>query len=265
MRRITIIANYKYEEGYIPPRCRKIRYRETSASARISFPCVSSDEAPVAFQHKDLNLKEGEYMEYRLFRNKLYTREIRKRAFYASEWLSYEEFESAVKNHKAGRCLWNHDEGMLHTEEACKKHLRSYYKDYLFVEMDGEIQVWVRSGEPRYHVCTFGLGHNHASTNYFIDTYYNSNIRKDWYFTALQHNEVVKKALEVAANRGDTDSFEGIKNGPVIEVLIPEAVHCKPNKEAGNGDPFMNEVESVICGTESSMEAGILTMMLAMR
>lgn len=265
MRRIYIKANYKYEEGYIPPRCRKVRYREASSVARISFPCVTPDEAPIAFRHLDLYLGEGEYVEYRLFRNKIYTREMSKRAFRESEWLRYEDLEKQVKERHTRSALRNLSAGEdLHAEDECKKYLRSIYKDYLFLEVDGELQVWKRSGEPRYHVLTFGYGHNHASTDYCIDTRYNHNIRKDWYFTALQHDEVVKKALEVAIDRGDTNSLEYIKNGPVIEVLIPEAVRCNPNKEAGDGDPFMNSIEDIIKKSSSSTEAGILTMALAM-
>ena len=264
MRRVKLKVNYKYQESYIPPRCRKPRYKETSAAAVISFPCVVPEEAPVAFRHMDC-WQEDVSIEYRLYKKQLYTRiKYSEKYCGAKGWWPYEAFQDFIMNSCSDHSLFSYKQGMPHDEAECRRYLRMLYQGYLLIETEDEMQVWEKAGEPRYYINTFGLGHNHASTGYFISTFYNKNVRKEWYFTALQHDAVVKKTLEVAAARGDTNSFENIRNGPVIEVLIPEAVRCSPNKEAGDGCSLMNQIESVIEGTESSGEAGILAIALTM-
>ena len=47
-----------------------------------------------------------------------------------------------------------------------------------------------------------------------------------------------------------------------IEVVLPELVHRNPQKDHGNGNPFLNSLESVITGSSSVTEAGLLAMAL---
>lgn len=251
---MEIVVNYKYEEEYIPPRCRKPRYRDTQASFIIDIPVLSPAQAPIAFRHEELH--KG-MIEYRLIGDKLYTR-VRwsNKRNGTNGWWPADELIERMGEENTWSCVRDYDIGPIHSPVECEKVLKAKYGCYIFIQsQDGELEVWELTGEPRYVIVTFGLGHNHASTNYFIETHYNPNICKERYFTALQYDKVVQETLHVAAARGDTNSFDSIKRGPKIEVLIPEAVHCKPAEEAGDGDPFQNMLEAITSGSSSSGEA----------
>lgn len=259
---MKIKISYKYEMPYIPPRCRKVRYREEIADCVLNVPIVFPDDAPIAFRHSDIFRGT---VEYRLSKGKLYRR-VRwdEKVCDASGFWPFEEFMKQIQSENTWSRVQTADFELAHSEAECKKALQAKYRNYLLIQNGGSIEVWQRTGEPRYVIITFGLGHNHASTNYFIETRYNNNISKNRYFTALQHDAAVKEALRVAARRGDTDSFQSILNGPVIEVLIPEAVKCNPAKEAGKGDPFMNQVEAMIDNSSSVNDAAVIAVAMAL-
>lgn len=259
---MKIKISYKYEMPYIPPRCRKVRYREEIADCLLDIPVVSPDDAPIAFRHGDVFRGT---IEYRFYKGKLYRR-VRwdEKVCDATGFWPFEEFMKRIQRENTWSRVQTANFELAHSEAECKKVLRAKYRDYLLIQSKTNIEVWQRTGEPRYVIVTFGLGHNHASTNYFIETRYNNNISKSRYFTALQHDAVVKETLRVAARRGDTHSFQSILNGPVIEVLIPEAVKCNPVKEAGKGDPFMNQLEVMIDGSSSANDAAIAAIAMAL-
>ena len=50
----------------------------------------------------------------------------------------------------------------------------------------------------------------------------------------------------------------------IIEVLMPELVTRNPQKEHGDGDSFINSIEEMINGADSSMEAGLLAIAMCM-
>ena len=94
--------------------------------------------------------------------------------------------------------------------------------------------MWTVTGEPRYVVNTFGLGHNHGGTGLFVEEYYNQNIAASNYFSALDGDKAVAYANKVAERRGDTNDVGKFEK--MIEVLIPEAVTIRPEVEHGEGD-----------------------------
>lgn len=101
--------------------------------------------------------------------------------------------------------------------------------------------------EPRYVICTFGLGNNHGGTGMFIDQHYNSNIPNTSYFTALEYDKACSYADSIAEQRGDNKSIPVRTNcGHQIEVLITEAVKLNPAKEHGEGCEFINGIEKGI-------------------
>lgn len=108
------------------------------------------------------------------------------------------------------------------------KEIRSSARN--LVSIDGI--MYETTSEPRYFVITFGLGRNHGGTGMGISHFYNSNLRKDLYFNALQYDEACRCGKEVANNRGDMESVRRIGYSK-IEVLMPEAVKLKPNKKRG--------------------------------
>jgi hypothetical protein len=123
--------------------------------------------------------------------------------------------------------------------------------------------IYVKKGEPRYSINTFGLGHNHGGTGFFVENFYNGNISKHNYFNALEREKAIEYGKSVALGRGDTESVDFIGERCNIEVLIPEAVKCKPQDEHGEGCPFINDAQSLIKNSESTFEAGIGVIALA--
>ena len=135
------------------------------------------------------------------------------------------------------------------------KKYREEVKRYLLI--DGA--VWGESGEPRYVVNTFGLGHNHGGTGLFVEEFYNSNIANKNYFSALDGDAAVAYANKVAERRGDTNDVGKFEK--MIEVLIPEAVTIRPLQEHGECDAFMNKIEAITEVAPDSTTAGLLAIM----
>lgn len=109
-----------------------------------------------------------------------------------------------------------------------------------------------------YVINTFGLGQNHGGTGFFITDCYNPNISNQNYFNALEREQAIAYGKRIAANRGDTESMEGMGKHAKIEVLLPEMVKRNPQKEHGEGDSFLNSLERLIEGSDSTAEAGLL-------
>ena len=253
---MKITAAYEYQESHIPPRCRKPRYRKIKKTMSVNIREITSSESPVAMIVTDYETRDSVYgicdIPYRWYKNKLYK----------------------VYRHQSGS-----NTGNLHTiddvvydinqygygypydtdEKQIKSDIRKAAKRYLII--DGEIHRAV--GEPRYCIYTFGLGHNHGGSSFSIDEHYNSNISKDRYFNALQREEAILFFNKTALGRGDNKSAN---ENPIdnIKVLIPEAVKCHPQKQHGKGCDFLNSLESVIAGSASKKDSGIMIMAMGM-
>ena len=93
----------------------------------------------------------------------------------------------------------------------------------------------------------------------FIQQWYNPNISKDCYFTALERDKAVAFAKEVALGRGDTKSVKEMGDGLDIEVRMPEMVRRNPHEEHGDGNPFMKKLESLVRKSDYQTEAALLT------
>lgn len=269
-------------EKYLPTkRHRVLRERHIKNSVDVEIKEATKQEFPVAFivhdyqsvyenarSYDDFN-GNGEYKmfseEIRTYNGKLYKPVrvthgsaislhfesldyIKKRLTdYAPYWKGGEDFteQSIVKESNI---------------EECQEDILRRTEDYII--FDGK--VWEICGEPMYLICTFGLGHNHGGTGFFIEYLYNSNISRNNYFNALEREKAIAYGKKVAANRGDTNSIEGMGDHDIIEVLIPELVSRNPQKEHGDGDSFINSMEEMISGADSSMEAGLLAIAMCM-
>lgn len=108
--------------------------------------------------------------------------------------------------------------------------------------VDGE--WYYETGEPRYEVVTVGPGHNAGGTVFFIETDYHPLIAPSSYFNAKDFDPARLRALTLAEERGDSVSVsfileEGEADGlERIEVLMPEAFACDPEKDHVDYDPF---------------------------
>lgn len=260
-----IKADFRFEEEYIPPRCRKPRFRETQAQTVVKIPMVEADEAPVAMYHMDglASCNTRYRKDYRWYNGSLYARE--KILAFNEDGSLYRTMQT-VGNLKAaiGKSFlsreprdeqWN----PIHTLEEAKAAIQREYDKYLLIKIGDRTQVWSLIGEPRYCIYTFGLGNNHGGigTSLDIENQFNPNIGKDRYFDALHYKEAKAEAMRIAKGRGDTKSFKYIRTAEEIKVLIPEAVTVN-TEDAGEGNPFINKLNAITEVGSDTLTTGLL-------
>ncbi len=278
--------NFYYKQRYLPTkRHRNYRERKLSGTTTVTIKELTAEEFPIAFIIHDMkSVCEGmkDYYGYesakcdfrmfdeeiRTFKGKLYSPiRVTHGAAISTEFETVEDMIWNIEN-GAARDFWlpeatDFTENSVIIDDNSKsiiKILRS--NPYANVYFDGKF--WRQISEPRYVINTFGLGHNHGGTGFFIEYSYNPNISNKNYFSALQRDEAIAYGKAVATRRGDTESVEGMGDHDVIEVVMPEMVKVKPNKQHGNGCEFMNMMEGVISKSENIGEAGLLCLALAM-
>ena len=269
------------EEKYLPTkRHRKLRTRYVKNSMDINIKELLKEEFPVAFIVKDYksvyeNAKSysdfdgnGKYCmfaeEIRTYNGKLYMPIRVTHGTAISLYFEPLEYIKCILEEREPYWKGGNDftENSIIKESnilECGNAILAKSTHYLIFDN----KIWKECGEPMYVINTFGLGHNHGGTGFFIEYYYNSNISKTNYFNALEREKAIAYGKSVAARRGDTDSIEGMGDRDIIEVLMPEMVKRNPKSEHGDGDPFLNSIEDMISGTESSTEAGLLTIAMA--
>ena len=261
---------YEFMQEYLPnSRCRNPRRRVMVTTADITVSEVKMEEFPVAFVVHDYKTREGEFQKVadpiHTYGGKLYTRwrvpsgkgtgdiqdisDLRERI----KWCNTSEYESSVEE------KFQFNEKSKVVGDNRKKHIDEMqeYADGFLIDDRGD--VWEEIGEPMYHIVTFGLGHNHGGTGFFIRTWYNSNCSAETYFNALQYEEASRYFDQVALGRGDTESVGEWKDIK-IDVLMPEMVKRNPAVEhADGGDPFMDALNGLCSKAGSVGEAALLT------
>lgn len=282
---MKINVNYYYTQEYLPTkRHKKVRVRELSDTVTVNTTELTAEEFPVAFiVHDMMDVCDGA-TSYQDFENKechfgMFAEEIRtyKGELYMPVRIThgaaistlFEDSSYVKKNleHKYRKHWYSEINDFSEksiivrdTSKEIRKELIKAGKHYLY--FDGK--YWHKCAEPRYNITTFGLGHNHGGTGFFIEYGYNPNISSNNYFNALQREEAIRYGKAVATRRGDTESVDSIGKYDNIEVIMPEMVKVNPNKQHGKGNEFMNVVNAVIDNSDSVAEAGILTIALAM-
>lgn len=256
-------VNMQITEGFLPNRrCRKIRHRYTDREIEVEIAEPGKKEFPIAFiVHKfdgDITLRAYDGKLWKAVRN--------------SDWRAVKDFEDDWTDIKKvsyflSRSRNYSDDSSEFTEHSViiednfdevKKKLTEDAEKYLIYDN----RVWKPHGEPRYVVMTFGLGHNHGGTALMLDYGYNPNIGHERYFNALQRDEAIQSAKEVAKRRGDTESIDNIGKSYNIQVIDEKMVRCRPTADHGDGDEFMNALENLTEISSSSVEAGLLAVAL---
>lgn len=245
----------KYEESYLPPRCRKLRYKRCEEHIDVNLREVKLEDLRLAFEDNSYQGKGKIYS----YKNKLWSK-VKMPNLSIIEGLNIKtplDYLVWCNDNCSTYFFFEFDReihGVDTSRQAVIKRVRKNMNTYLLV--DGEL--YCTCAEPRYVVNTFGLGHNHGGTGMFCGYFYNDNIGKQNYFSALEGDKAVAYANYVAKRRGDTNDVGKFK--PFIICHMPELVKIKPNKQHGNGNKFLNDVEDMICNTDNIMEAGLLAM-----
>ena len=282
---MEIISKYYTKQKYLPTkRHRKERVRIVENTETVTIREISESEFPIAFIVHDYQSVCENAKKYKDFRDdskcifKVFSEKVRtfngrlfkpvRYSYGAAISTLFEEPAPYLKHEfeeyePSSYWYTNYsnntefsEKSILLEDNICEKKQELLEKTKHYVICNGV--VWKGCEEPMYLINTFGLGHNHGETGFFIQYSYNSNISNKNYFNALQREQAIAYGKQIALNRGDTDSVEGLGDGKDIEVFMPEMVKRNPQKEHGEGDSFMNSLETMIQGTSSSAEAGLL-------
>lgn len=274
---ITFNVPFWYEEKYLPTkRHRNLRTRAVKSSVEVEVKELKEADFPVAFIVHDFAsvYEDKEYdpdkteTEYKMWKNELraYNGELYEAwrdswgAAISTHFMPVSTLEGALSDREPywkGGGEFSEKSIIRESNEVERREcVLERAKDYIVYDD----KVWRLVGEPMYNVMTFGLGHNHGGTGFFVTYHYNENIRKENYFNALEREKAIAYGKQIALNRGDTKSVEGMGKREIIEVLMPEMVKRNPMKDHGDGCPFLNSLEDLVSGSDSIMEAGLLCM-----
>ena len=250
MEKQVITINERYYCAYIPSaRSQKYSFDEVKGDIKVGIPSLTSEEAPVAFRIT----KYGETREIRWYEGKCWRKATK------NDYVSHGGPDGVTPDWPDFHLNADLPHGYARDRKTCQKKYREAAKGYILV--DG--YLWHQCGEPRYVINTFGLGHNHGGTGLFVEEYYNSNISRERYFSALDGDKAVSEANRIAERRGDTESMGRFEK--MIEVLLPEAVSIQPMKEHGEGDAFINKINAITEAAPDATTAGLLTLMAGMQ
>ena len=268
---------YWYCQKYLPTkRHRKPRSHMMKAMAEIDVPELSADEFPIAMIVKDWkSIYDGaktreDFENDKIWKHFLIEEELRvhsdklfmpvrisRGAAVSTEFEPLDYIGNRLKEYKPFQMGEAPIQEPVMLENDSDMKLAGILKKAAsYAIYDGK--VWKECGEPMYEIATFGLGHNHGGTSMFIEFFYNPNVPKDYYFNALNKEDAVRYADKVAEERGDTDDIGKFGKDIDIKVLMPECVKRDPEKEHGDGDPFLNSMKKIVRASDSPAEAGIL-------
>lgn len=259
----TKTLNVRFNESYLPPRCRKPRLREVTGTFEATIPQITSAEAPIAiratspFGRSAINRDHqtsNKLMVYRWYNGKLYVM-CRKSRFVS--------LGGKQKNVLAQpKDIYVND--WYPSRELAERTITNKFNSYLLI--DDILHCVI--GEPRYVVMTFGLGGNHGlgwGTSISVDNSYNSNIHRERYFRIDQEKEANTTGMDIALGRGDTKAVPHFKKRLYerFEILIPESIQLN-TQEHGTGDPFINKLNA-ITQIKNPVVAGLLAVATAFK
>jgi hypothetical protein len=230
----------KYFEMIIPPRCRNPRRMNFETTLSVVVDETTFDEFPLV-------ASDGR-TEYRIFQDRFFAN-IKSNSYFKQGKKSFpKKFDTKIWQFN----YRSYTEFPLdETERRVKKH----FKQFLLV--DG--QIWYETGEPKWVINTFGLGHNHGGTGIFVECSYNPNISNERYFRLDEKEKVLEKALLTAKNRGDNESLKSIRSRvKKVKIIAPEYLLANPVEEHGEGDPFINCLERIIDASDGTTDAGAM-------
>ena len=220
----------KYEEPYLPPRCRKLRYAEKSEYVNIGLRETQMSEMRLAFTVNTYDAKDIYYYRGNLYakarmQSSSIMKDFAERGIEIKTPLDY--LKSCNENCSTYFAFaFDREYYAADTSrDAMIAKAKADMKRYLLV--DGEL--YEQTNEPRYIVMTFALWHNHGGTALLVAYNYNPNCSRDFYFNALQADAALAFAKQIATRRGDTESLRRL-NADII-VHAPELVKLKANKD----------------------------------
>lgn len=250
---MNIETHITYDVSYIPPRCRKPRYKRTEDTVSAEIAEADFDQLILSFE--DLSYG-GKGKIYR-YNNKFWYKTKMNDICSPSDDRQFDTPLEALKWwHIHGSCYYVREcfDGQNPNKETILKRLSADMDKCLIVNGT----LYSETSEPMYGITTFGLGHNHGGTGLFVDYFYNDNLPHSRYFPADKGKEAVQAAKDIALRRGDTDSVPRFKE--LIRVYTPEYVTRNPAKEHGEGNALLNVIEDIAECSPDALTSGLLCM-----
>ena len=134
MRTIELIAQFYYKRPYIPPRCRKPKYKAATGEALVEFQVVKPDEAPVAMSHK-WGIDEPYTREYRYFAGKFYDRT----KLLGGDWFDFEGLQNYLDTgFRTAGVLVNRRGKQVTEEGECIETIQEMLNRYLLIDTTGK-------------------------------------------------------------------------------------------------------------------------------
>lgn len=260
----NVTVSFKYQDSYLPtPKSRKFRYREAEGTYSAVIREVTRDEFPIALRFEDFVMRKKPsgrcWIDLHWYDGQLWKLSRYCDLHANKTWDELTPLD-ALGWYLEPRA---YQVSAAPSKEKCIECIDNNARNWLLCEG----KLYVPSGEPMYGICTFGLGHNHAGigTSLDVECYYNGNLPSSWYFNALQREEAIAKAKEIAYKRGDTNSISFIEDAERIEVLMPECVQADPQSWNQPGDSFLTKLENITESAGDATTAGIAAIMACCR
>jgi hypothetical protein len=221
---MKIETTIKFYEGYIPPKCRKTRYKEVFESVWANIQETTFDSLKLAYidlwNDWEVYYYNGKFYKRSFFNfNLAYDNTITNALDDLIAWRKKgSQYFAKTKNLVCDFTNY----GEYETKKDIVKRLKKEMSQYLIV--DGVLYEMV-IGKPYYIINTFGLGANHGGTALFV-SYSTAPKRmikesKGWAFSINETEKAITTAIEIATNRRDTNYIDIIKR-PKIDIKIPE-------------------------------------------
>lgn len=221
---MKIETTIKFYEGYIPPRCRKMRYKEVFKSVWVNIQETTFDSLKLVYidlwNNWEVYYYNGKFYKRSFFNfNLAYDNTITNALDDLIAWRKKgSQYYAKSKNANGDICNYAEYE----TKKDIVKRLKKEMSQYLIV--DGVLYEMV-IGKPYYNIYTFGLGNNHGGTALFVSysTAPKRMIResKGWAFSINDTEKAISTAIEIATKRRDTNYIDKIKK-PKIDIKMPE-------------------------------------------
>ena len=219
---MKIETTIKYYESYIPPKCRKKRFKEIKETILLNIREVDVNALKLAF--KDIsNDIDGYY-----YKGNIYSK--------VKRYIGYERYnenETILSN-----LIWWRKNSSIYFAR-CKSYMfNKNYDDYSNYETRQEIIARAKkdmqkyilvNGElygkielPCYRIMTFGMGNNHSCTALLVcynkkpQTWIKRKENRGYCFSALDFNNAYQKAVAVANGRGDNLSIQYFKQDIIV-------------------------------------------------
>lgn len=209
---VTTKVGFAYNVFYTQTkRCRIQKSFTEAGEMEVLLPNLSDEEFPVALE---VGVQDEKTEEVRAYDGLLYRKT-------GGNWSPnvklYGDREISRGDFIDGVSVMCYD-----TRESAESEVRRRYESV--VVYHGELWRHTDYVVPYYTVCTFGLGWNHGGTALMVDwTSQEKEFRgENNGFAADDRKNAIRKAVDVAKKRGDTESIDKMCLGDIIRVTMPE-------------------------------------------